>query len=112
MASLIILIIIVIILWPLIKVFWSVFSQARRINRFMKDPMSAFTGGAAPGGGEQRRESSPRPRRRKKKIARDVGEYVDYVEVSRTETTATSDGESKVKYRTEEQVTDIKWTDL
>ena len=111
MVSLIILIVILIILWPLIKVFWSVFSQARRINRFMKDPMSAFSGGAAQDSGTYRRNTRTQPGRHKKKIGRDVGEYVDYVELEQTETSASTTGDN-VKYRTEEQVTDIKWTDI
>lgn len=111
MISLILLIIILIILWPLIKFFWSVFSQARRINRFMKDPMSAFSGGTAQDNDAQRRNTHTQPRRHKKKIGRDVGEYVDYVELDPTEASASVSGDN-VKYRTEEQVSDIKWTDI
>lgn len=53
---------------------------------------------------------SPRPRRQGKKIPGDVGEYVEFEEIS---TTYEYTGEAEAShFRAEEQVVDIKWKDV
>lgn len=53
--------------------------------------------------------SSRRPRRRGKKIPRDVGEYVEFEEISSVYECHRADGSG---FRAEEQVVDVKWKDL
>ncbi len=58
--------------------------------------------------------SNPTPHR--KKIDPNVGEYVNFQEISVTETTSTATdpttGDTKTTYTVEQQVTDAEWVDI
>ena len=109
MGKLLIILLFVFIFWPLIKIFWKLFTQARRINKFMNDPSSFFTGAASGNeGGRTRHESQ---QRRDKKFTQDVGEYVDFTDVS-CNVGGDSCKSTEVEYKKEEQITDIDWVDI
>lgn len=112
----ILLLIIFFILWPVLRTGWRIWSQMRSMRRFMADPMAEMNRHAR----QQRQrqgyssgQQSPRPAKKKKKIARDVGEYVEYteIEVSQQQHEADSRG-SQTKFRREEQISDISWVDI
>ena len=109
MLSFLILLLIFFILWPLLKAGWSFWRQMNRWNRFMADPEGEMRRQAARAG-----HSGQAPRKqRKKKIPRDVGEYVAFteIEVSAEEQTRT-EGSQTTSFKTEEQISDIKWVDI
>lgn len=54
-------------------------------------------------------ESKPKPRRQGKKIPRDVGEYVEFEEISVSYESHGTDGSH---FKAEEQIVDVKWTDI
>lgn len=59
-------------------------------------------------------QSAPRQRSRKKKIARDIGEYIDFTEVELSEEQRAQEAHKNrtQKITPEEQITDIKWVDI
>ncbi|MDE6158330.1 MAG: DUF4834 family protein, partial [Muribaculaceae bacterium] len=104
------------ILWPLIKTAWRIWSQLRSIRRFMADPEGEMRRRAAQSGAYagDSAYSAPRQRSRKKKIARDVGEYIDFTEVELSEEQRAQDNHRNhtQKITPEEQISDIKWVDI
>lgn len=82
-----------------------------QMRRFYKDP-EAFMNGRA------RRASTGNGTRQKahsgKKIAKDVGEYVEYTEIrSYSSDEIGGDGQSSAKTTySESQITDVEWEDL
>ncbi|MCM1067591.1 MAG: hypothetical protein NC418_08485 [Muribaculaceae bacterium] len=114
--SILILIIVIFILWPLLKTGWRIWMQMRSMRRFMADPAGEMRRQAerrARQGGS--RQSAPQPEVKKKKISRDVGEYVEFteIELSAEEREASRpDGGGSRTIRTEEQISDIKWVDI
>lgn len=94
------------IFWPLLKVIWRIAVQAHRINRFMRDPSSFFTGNDS--GNARKKKSKEEKPQRSKKFGKDVGEYVDFTDVSCN----VGDNATEVAYVKEEQVTDIEWVDI
>lgn len=54
-------------------------------------------------------ESKAKPRRRGKKIPSDVGEYVEFEEISASYESQSADGS---RFKAEEQIVDVKWKDL
>jgi hypothetical protein len=112
MLSILLILLIVFILWPLIRNAWRIWSQIRSMRRFMADPEGEIRRRAARAG-----HSAPPPPRapRKKKINRDVGEYVDFTEVelsAEERTAAENRTASSPRIKTEEQISDIKWVDI
>lgn len=130
MLSFLLLVIVVFVLWPLLVAGWKIFRQVRTMHRFMNDPMgemrrqaerqnrrrsdgasgnpfaSWFTSRASDG-------DSPGPRRRGKKIPRDIGEYISFTEIKLSEQELKAYFErTATRVRGEEQITDIRWTDL
>lgn len=79
--------------------------QAHRINKFMNDPSSFFTGFNS---GGQTSKTSKTPRRNKK-FTREEGEYVEFTDIS---CKVRDDDTGEVTYRKEEQITDIEWVDI
>lgn len=109
MGTLLIILLFVFIFWPLIKAFWRLFTQARRINKFMNDPSSFFTG--FNGAENNERTASGQRQKRDKKFTRDMGEYVEFTDVACNVDSA-PDETTEVKYKKEEQVSDIDWVDI
>lgn len=92
---------------------------ANRMRRAVRD---LFTGGrdssaADNGRSTGRRAGTSRPKRAKK-IGRDVGEYVEFEEITAEQSTVADDEETtsgtgtRTEVKTEQQVTDIEWEDL
>lgn len=107
---------ILILIWivpHLLRVFFFV-NTVRKNTRRMYDQM--YNGADRKTAQAPRRKpgwSDPVPR--KKKIARDVGEYVRFQEISTTETASqqkTSSGDTRTSYTVEQQITDAEWEDL
>ncbi len=108
--------VVVMILTPLFKTFLRIYLQTRR----MRNMFRGF--GATDGGYGSERESSQRsrggwtyPMRRKKKVyTREDGEYVDFKEVTVTETeTETRDASGTHRtYVREQQITDVEWEEI
>ena len=110
MGKLLIILLFVFIFWPLIKAIWRLFTQARRINKFMNDQSSFFTGFNGSGGGE--RHSTGQKQKHGKKFTRDMGEYVDFTDVACNVGDSSAKSPEMNNYRKEEQVTDIDWVDI
>lgn len=129
MLSFLLLLLIIFVLWPILTAGWRIFRQFRMMRRFMNDPMGEMRRQAERQNRDRRDTSAgnpfgfwfggsdgpeePRKERRSKKIPRDIGEYIPFTEIRISEQelkayfarTATYVGK-------ENQVTDIKWTDL
>lgn len=109
MFSLILTLVIIYILWLVFRPLWYGMRQYRSFMNQAERARSAYARAASGFGGAA---SGKQPK--KKKIDRDTGEYVAFTEIevtqSQTTTTAT-DGEGNT-FTAEEQVTDVKWTDL
>lgn len=72
-----------------------------------------FGGAGSPYGSQQRGNSrqqraNPYPPRHRKKIDPDVGEYVEFEEI----TTVTTYTYTETKFETEEQISDADWEDI
>ena len=107
MFYLLILLLLAFVFVPLIKAFWSLFSQVRRVRKFMNDPTGYYRQAAQDAYGPA---TPKQPKRRGKKIARDEGEYIDFTEIKTT--TQSSSSTSGTSFRQEEQITDIEWEDI
>ena len=122
MLSLLLILLLIFVLWPLVRTAWRIWQQMRSVRRFMADPEAEIRRQAErqarararySGDTYSRTTESPRRRRRKKKIPRDVGEYVTFTEVEITETERRQrDSQTPPRFTAEEQVTDIKWVDI
>lgn len=86
-------------------IFYKIYKYVRRLQRFMDDPMSFFTGAS-----NNRRTYEPEPKVRSKKFSGDDGEYVEFTDVA-CDVKEKSSTEN-VSYRVEEQITDIEWVDI
>ena len=95
------------LLWPVVKGMMYV----REVRRNVRDAFEqASRGGAGNAGG------NAKPRR-KKKIDKDVGEYVEYEEISVAsssyrETVEDSDGSRRRVTETESQIVDAEWEEV
>ncbi|MDE6645390.1 MAG: DUF4834 family protein [Muribaculaceae bacterium] len=96
------------LLWPVVKGMMYV----RDVRRNVRDAFEqAARGGAGNAGG------SAKPHRRKKKIDKDVGEYVEYEEISVAsstyrETVEENDGTRRRVIETESQIVDAEWEEV
>ncbi len=96
------------LLWPVVKGMMYV----RDVRRNVRDAFEqAARGGAGNAGG-----GSKKPRR-KKKIDKDVGEYVEYEEISVAsstyrETVEENDGGRRRVIETESQIVDAEWEEV
>ena len=93
--------------------------QMRSMRRFMADPAAEMRRRAdearrkAGGSSSRSYGTYTAPRRSRKKIPRDVGEYIAFTEVELTaEERATASSQTSSSFKTEEQITDIKWVDI
>ena len=114
MGTLLLLLFIIFILWPLIKIGWRIWSQMQSMRRFMADPEGEMRRRQAAYDKAHKRQQQPAPEPKKKKIARDVGEYIEYTEIELTEEQKAQQAasQSSTTIKTEEQITDIKWVDI
>lgn len=110
MFGFLLLILLIFIFLPLFKIGWQVWSNMRRMRRFMSDPQEYFRRQQQAQGGSAHPQQ--KARRKAKKIDRDTGEYIGFeeVEVSREERAA--DRNHTVNYKEESQITDIDWEDI
>lgn len=121
MGTIILIIILFIIVWPIIKV-------AVTVNRFKRNARKAYeqmfnqSAGAASSHPDPRKERKAgwtmSPTTKRKKIGRDVGEYVKFEEIE-TEFTETSrpanagnKASSRTDFKAEQQIVDAEWTDI
>lgn len=107
MFSFILTLLIIYILWLVVRPLWYGMRQYRSFMDQARRARNAYARAASGFGGADRKP-------KKKKIDRDTGEYVAFteIEVTQSQNTATvSDSEGNT-FTAEEQVTDIKWTDL
>lgn len=130
MLSFIIIVLLAIVLWPLLSAGWKILSHLLMLRRFMNDPMAEMQRQAQRRAKEQQRSQrstgpfswfgfndddntgDEMPRRRKK-IPDDIGEYIPFQEIIISETELRAFfARTAVAFRREEQISDIKWTDL
>lgn len=128
MLFLFLIFIILFVLLPLGVAAYRIWDYRRRMQRFMNDPAGAMAD-------EMRRQQSKAGNRskkksrniftdffgfgdseeeqiRKKKIPEDVGEYVNFTEVSANDTQTTGSDGTHTEYKTEEQISDAEWEDI
>lgn len=111
---LILLFLIGVIVWPMIKLATTVHSYQKNVRNAFRSMNDEAERQRNRNYAENRRGGWTRPQTKKKKITNDMGEYVEWEEVSVTESTetTTSSNESAKTYTREEQVTDVKWEDI
>lgn len=105
------------LLWIIILIAVPVFRIVRRINSFRRQMRDMASGAGRGNGGSRASASSSAPfganagarPARRKKIDSDVGEYVDYEEVTSTTTETRTEEYTGV---VEDQVTDAEWEDV
>ncbi len=96
------------IIWPLVKVLIALYAVKKRT----KKSFGAFGGFSR---GQKRQTAWSRfQRKNKKKISRDIGEYVEFEEISATasEDASHDDGMKNEKYAVEQQIVDAEWVDI
>lgn len=110
--SLIGIILLFLVIWyvvrPTVKFFWTV-------NRLRNRARAAYgdTARQAQPAGRKAGWTTPAPR--KKKIERNVGEYIEYEEITITSDTSdtSGSGDHSTRYTAvEQQVTDVEWEDV
>lgn len=115
-ATIIILAILTVLLWPAIRTILA-------LRRAQKQAQQAFSQARRAAQEESRRNrpggwsageagSAPQQQPRRKKIDPSVGEYVEWEEVKVSSTTTDSSGKSTRTTVTEEQITDVEWEEL
>ncbi len=95
------------IIRPYLKVRKVVKNAQRQANEFFGGAGSPY-GSRNPGGTGRSGHRNDYTRQRRKKIDPDVGEYVEFEEIS-TFATYTY---TEVKYQTEEQISDAEWEEI
>lgn len=106
----ILLLIVIFVVWPIVRVLYAIYrlrSQTREAFRRAADAASA---------GQSRRNKagwSRTSRPHKKVIDPGEGEYVEWEEITVTQSTDTSSsGQADTHTVTEQQVTDVEWEDI
>lgn len=96
------------IIWPLVKVLIALYAVKKRTK-------NSF-GWFGPFSRGQKRQTawSRFQRKNKKKISREIGEYVDFEEISVTasESDKHEDGIKNEEYTVEQQIVDAEWVDI
>lgn len=112
MGTLIFALIFIFIIWPAIKFFWRLYTMQRQARQMFAQMNSTRQQTA---GQEQRKAGWSRPAdNKRKKIDRDTGEYVNYENISVTESSFSSSS-SETDYtevRAESQISDAEWEDI
>ena len=109
MGAFLLFLLIFFIVIPLAKSVWAIYRQMRQVRSFMNDPAGYYTRTAA--GKQKKRKQEQQKKTQRKVFTKDVGEYVDFEEI-RSDSPQQNSTSGEVKYKKEEQVTDIKWEDL
>lgn len=108
MGAFLLFLLIFFIVIPLAKAFWAIYRQMRQVRSFMNDPAGYYSRTA---GKQKKRKQEPQKQTHRKVFTKDMGEYVDFEEI-RSDSPQQNVSSDEVKYKKEEQVTDIKWEDL
>lgn len=108
MGTLILLLILFFVGYPLIKALWRGYQLHRQWRKATEGLRDAFSQAQ----GQQRRSDPAKPRQKKKKIDPSVGEYVAFEEISCEVKSENADGSTKTTYRRESQVEDVTWEDI
>ncbi len=111
MATILFLLLFFFVLLPLGRVAWAVWRQYSLLRKHMRQA-DAFGQAFRDAGCRAPRDEKPA---RKKKIARDVGEYVAFEEMSvytRSETTTTDTDGRTTRTVVESQVEDAEWEEI
>lgn len=107
---------VVMIVTPLFGTFLKIYRQTRRVRNMFRDFGASAAGFGSDSEPSQRsRGGWSYPMRRKKKVyTRDDGEYVDFKEVTITETTTETNDASgtHTTYVREQQITDVEWEEI
>lgn len=107
--ALIFIIIILVVVWPVIKVAMTVKNYQRKVRDAFRQATGQQSGSSEPG---ERRGGWSRAPRVKKKITHDVGEYVEWEEITTSTVAEDQAGNTYTSFRREEQVTDVEWEDI
>lgn len=89
---------------PAIKFFMTV-------NRLRDEARTAYHNQASRRQGE-RKAGWTAPVKRKKIIDRNVGEYIEYEEITNISESSASNTSAQTHYTSEEQITDVEWEDI
>lgn len=95
-------------MWPLLKIIINVHRQYRRINDIMNGRQPGERGRSSRTG----KKNTPPPPVKKKKIDRSVGEYVEFEEISVEASERTEGDTTTIKYKVEQQITDVEFEEL
>ena len=112
MFGFLLLLLLIFILLPVFKIGWQLWSNMRRMRRFMANPQEFFRQQQANATASARHPHASAPRRKAKKIDRDTGEYVRFEEVEVSEEELVMAQNTTETYTTESQITDIEWEDI
>lgn len=116
--SVLLLILIIIVLWPLLRGVYTLYKLRSQTRDFFN---SASRPGGSPFSGDYGDYDAPRERPggwsrttppRPKIFTREVGEYVEFEELEGKFTDAGSDSADSKSYRYESHITDAEWEDI
>lgn len=103
------------LLFLILIFYWFIIRPYLKVRKVMKDAQRQanefFGGTGSPFGGRrtgQAHSQTSNPRRHRKKIDPDVGEYIEFEEIS----TVTTYTYTERKYDTEEQISDAEWEEI
>ncbi|MCD8395103.1 MAG: DUF4834 family protein [Bacteroidales bacterium] len=110
----------ILVFWWVIRPIWRVATAVNRARRQAQQMADAFSGQSRQGrqGARQteRKAGWSTPTPHKKHVAKDVGEYVAFEEVTTSETTqstqSTASGTDTFQSETWERVTDAEWEEI
>ena len=101
-------------IWILVKVLISpivrVGFTVHRMRRQAREAFEAFNNAAQGYPGQQQQQ--PQHNHGKKKIDKNVGEYIEFEEISSSQTVSDNTGNTSTRTVTEAQVTDAEWEDI
>lgn len=102
---------IIFIVWCLLHPIIRVWTTVRQAQKQANDFFSAASGGTRQSGSRRKENRSQQRRRPRKKIDPNVGEYVEFEEISVYSSTNTYQ-EREVKFTPEQQIEDAEWEDI
>lgn len=86
--------------------------KAWEIQRRWRRMAADFAKGFGKPGTDKHDSRQPKPQQQSKIIGREVGEYVDFEELTVAQTVTGPDGTQRTTVKTEQQITDIEWEDI